>query len=59
MIIQLERRKESDNICTLVKEEGIDDDIPFDQKLHNSEDEESNTVNYDIDIIEHKIEIDN
>ena len=53
-----ERRSENDNICTEVKEEGIDNDTLFVQEILNSEDEESNTVNYDIDIIEHKIEID-
>jgi hypothetical protein len=50
-----ERRSENDNICTGVKEEGIDDDTLFVQELHNSGDKENNTVGDDIDIIQHKI----
>ena len=53
------RRSENDNICTVVKEEGIDDDTLCVQEIHNSEDEENNTVGDQIDVVEHKIEIDN
>ena len=52
------KRSENGNICTLVKEEGIDGDSLFVKEIHNSGNEENNTVDYDIDI-EHKIEIDN
>ena len=47
----------SENIVTEVKE-GIDDDALFVQEIHNSGDEENNTVANEIDIVEHKIEID-
>ena len=53
------RRSENYNICTEVKEEGIDDDTLFVQEIHNSGDEENNTVVDDINIVEYKIEIDN
>ena len=53
-----ERRYENDNICREVKEEEIDDDALFVQEIHNSGDEENNTVANEIDIVEHKIEID-
>ena len=53
------RVKESESIVTEVKEEVIDDDTLFVQEIYNSEDEEYNTVGDDIDIVEHKIEIDN
>ena len=52
-----ERRSENDNIYTGVKEEGIVDDNLCVQEIHNSGDEENNTVVDDIDIVEHKIEI--
>jgi uncharacterized Zn-finger protein len=51
-------RSENDNICTEVKDERIDDDTLFVQEIHYSEDEENNTVGDDIDIVQHKIEID-
>ena len=44
-----------DNICTEVKKEGIDDDILFVQKIHNSGDEYNNTVVDDTDIVQHNI----
>jgi hypothetical protein len=43
-----ERRSENDNICTVVKEEGIDGDTLPVQEIHNSG-----------DIVQHKIKIDN
>jgi hypothetical protein len=49
---------ESKNIVAELKEEEIDDDTLFVQEIHNSGDEENNTVGV-IDIVEHKIEIDN
>ena len=49
----------SENIVTEVKEEGIGYDTPCVQEIHNSGDEENNTVGDFIDIVEHKIEIDN
>jgi hypothetical protein len=52
-------RSENDNICTEVKEEVIDGDTLFVQEIHNSGDEENNTVVDEIDIVENKIEIDN
>jgi hypothetical protein len=36
----------------------IDDDPLLVQEIHNSGDEENNTVGDDIDIVQHKIEID-
>ena len=45
------------NIVTEVKEEGVGDDPLCVQKIHNSGDEEKNTVSDDIDIVEHKIKI--
>ena len=48
----------SENIVTEVKEEVIREDSLYAQKINNSEDEENNTVVDDIDIVEHKIEID-
>mgnify|MGYP001234753750 CR=1 FL=1 len=53
------RRSENNNICTEVKEERIDDDTLFVQEIQNSGDEENNTVVDEIDIVEHKIEIEN
>ena len=53
------QRSESNNICTEVKEELIDDDPLYVQEIHNSGDEENDTVANEIDIVEHKIEIDN
>ena len=50
---------ESKNIVTEVKEEVIRDDPLCIQEIHNSGDEENNTVVDDIDIVEHKIKIDN
>ena len=41
-----------------MKEEEIDDDSLFVQEIHNSGDEENDTVVGDIDMVEHKIEID-
>jgi uncharacterized Zn-finger protein len=49
----------SQNIVTELKEEVIDDAILFVQEIHNSGDKENNTVVDEIDIVEHKIEIDN
>jgi hypothetical protein len=49
---------ENDNICSEVNEEGIDDDTLFVQEMHNAENEDKNTVE-DIEIVEHKIEINN
>ena len=48
-----------ENIVTEVKEEGIGDDPLCVQKINNFGDEENNTVVGEIDIVEHKIEIDN
>ena len=42
------KRSENDNLCTEVKKEGIDDGPLFFQKIHNSGDEENNTVADDI-----------
>ena len=53
-----ERRSKNDNICTEVKEEEIDYDPLFVQEIHNSGDEGNYTVVDDIDIVQHKIEID-
>ena len=53
------QRNENDNIFSEVKEEVIDEDNLFFQEIHYSGDEENNTVVNDIDIVEHKIEIDN
>ena len=50
---------ESQNIVTELKEEVIDDAILFVQEIYNFGDEENNTVVDEIDIVEHKIEIDN
>ena len=56
--IQRDRTEsESQNIVTELKEEVIDDAILFVQEIHNSGYEENNTVGDDIDIVEHKIEI--
>ena len=52
------RRSETYNICTEVKGERINDDTLCVQEIHNSRDEENNTDVDDIDIVEHKIEID-
>ena len=52
------RRSETYNICTEVKEEGINDDTLFVHDIQNYEDEENNTVVDNIDIVQHKIEID-
>ena len=52
-----ERRSENDNIYTEVKEEVIDEDPLFVQKIHNSGNEENSTVSDDIDIVQHKIEL--
>ena len=41
------KQSENDNLCTEVKK-GIDDDPLFFQKIHNSGDEENNTVADDI-----------
>ena len=41
-----------------IKEEVIDDDPLCVQEIHNSGDEENNTVVDDVDIVEHKIEMD-
>ena len=57
-ILEGERRSDNDNICTGIKEEGIDGDTLPVQEIHNSGDEENNTVVDDVDIVEHKIEID-
>ena len=46
---------ENDNICTEVKEEGIGDESLYVHEIHNSGDEENNTVVDDIDIVENKI----
>ena len=59
LYIQEERiRSENDNICTELKVEGIDDYNLFVQEIHNSGDEENNSVVGDIDIVQHKIKID-
>ena len=50
---------ESQNIVTELKEEVIDDATLLVQKIYNFGDEENNTVVDEIDIVEHKIEIDN
>jgi hypothetical protein len=47
----------SENIVTVVKEEGIGDDPFCVQEIHNLRGEEKNTVSDDIDIVEHKIDI--
>ena len=52
-----EDRIENDNICTEIKNEGIDDDTLFVSEIHNSG--ENITFGDEIDIVEHKIEIDN
>jgi hypothetical protein len=52
------RRSENDNICSEVKEEGIYDDTLFVHDIQNSEDKENNTIVDNIDIVQHKIEID-
>ena len=38
-----ERRSENENICTEVKEEGMDEVNLFVQEIHNSGDEENNS----------------
>ena len=48
---------ESQNIVAELKEEVIDDDTLLVEEIHNSGDEDNDTVVDDIDIIEHKIEI--
>jgi hypothetical protein len=53
------KRSENDNICTEVKEEGIYNDTLCVQEIHNFRDEENNTAVDDIDIVEHKIDIQN
>ena len=50
---------ESQNIVAELKEEVIYGDTLLVQEIHNSGDEENNTVVDDIDIVQHKIEIDN
>ena len=49
----------SENIVTEVKEEVFDDVPLLFEEIHNSGDEENNTDVDDIDIVKHKIEIDN
>ena len=49
---------ESQNIVAELKEEVIYGDTLLVQEIHNSGDEENNTVVDDIDIVQHKIEID-
>ena len=49
------RRIKNDNICSEVKEEGIDDDTLCVQEIHNYDDEENNKVANEIDIVEYKI----
>jgi hypothetical protein len=50
---------ESKNIVAELKEEVIDGDTLPVQEIHNSGDEENNTLVDDIDVVEHKIEINN
>ena len=52
-IQEWERRSEHDNICTEIKKEGIYDDTLPVQEIHNSGEEENNTVVDDI--VDHKI----
>ena len=52
-----EGRSENDNICTVGKEEGVDDDTLFVQEIYISGDEKNNTALDDLDIVEHKIEM--
>ena len=47
---------ESENIVIKLKEEVIRDDTLYVQEIHDSNNEENNTVVDDIDIVEHKIE---
>ena len=61
--LSIQKEKASDvieNIVIKLKEEVIrDDPLCVQQKIHNSGDEENNTVVKEIYIVEHKIEIDN
>ena len=52
------RENENNNICTLVKEEGINGDSLHIREIPNSGIKENNTDVDDIDIVCHKIEID-
>ena len=50
-----EGKSDNDNICTVVKREGVDDDTLFVKEIYNSVYEENNIVVDDIDIVQHKI----